>query len=67
MKNKLLLLVMILFTSFSFSQRNPNQTFLTSFVYEAKEGMTDKFENAAAKKQKCITAMKEILFGPTEF
>ena len=42
MKNKLLLLVMIMFTSFSFSQRNPNQTFLTSFVYEAKEGMTDK-------------------------
>ena len=52
MKNKLLLLVMIMFKSFSFSQRNPNQTFLTSFVYEAKEGMADKFESAAAKKTK---------------
>ena len=50
MKNKFLLLVMILVTSLSFSQRNPNQTYLTSFVYEAKQGMNEKFENAAAKK-----------------
>ena len=50
MKNKFLLLVMILVTSLSFSQRNPNQTYITSFVYEAKQGMTEKFENAAAKK-----------------
>ena len=48
MKNKFLLLVMILVTSLSFSQRNPNQTYLTSFVYEAKQGMNEKFENAAA-------------------
>ncbi len=50
MKNKFLLLVMILVTSLSFSQRNPNQTYITSFVYEEKQGMTEKFENAAAKK-----------------
>ena len=50
MKNKLLLFAVLLSTTLTFSQRNPNQTYLTSFVYEAKQGMTEKFENAAAKK-----------------
>ena len=50
MKNKLLLFAVLLSTTLTFSQRNPNQTYLTSFVYEAKQGMTEKFEAAAAKK-----------------
>jgi hypothetical protein len=39
-----------------YSQRNPNQSYLTSFVYEAKQGMTEKFESAAAKKTKMFNS-----------
>ena len=49
MKNIYILLAFLVTFSVQ-SQRNPNQTYLSSFVYEAKEGMVDKFENAAAKK-----------------
>ena len=38
------------------NQRNPNQSYLTSFVYEAKQGMTEKFESAAAKKTKMFNS-----------
>ena len=51
MKNKLLFAV-LLCTTLTFSQRNPNATYMTSFAYEAKDGMVDKFEKAAEKKTK---------------
>ncbi len=56
MKSKILLLVAIFVTTIGYSQRNPNQSYLTSFVYEAKAGMTDKFEAAAAKKTKMFNS-----------
>ena len=49
MKNKLLLFAVLLSTTLTFSQRNPNNTYLTSFLYEAKEGMTEKFESSCKK------------------
>ena len=52
MKNKLLLFAVLLSTTLTFSQRNPNATYMTSFAYEAKDGMMDKFEKAAEKKTK---------------
>jgi len=71
MKNKLLLFAVLLSTTITFSQRNPNQTYLTSFVYEAKQGMTEKFENAAAKKTKMFNSEEgntiwtyKVLTGP---
>ena len=52
MKSKILILVALFVTSLSFSQRNPNNTYMTSFVYKAKDGMVEKFEKAADKKTK---------------
>ena len=52
MKSKILILVALFVTSLSFSQRNPNNTYMTSFVYKAKDGMIEKFEKAADKKTK---------------
>ena len=37
MKSKILILVALFVTSLSFSQRNPDATYMTSFVYEAKD------------------------------
>ena len=50
MKKTIFLILALVVTTLSFSQRNPNGTYLSSFVYEAKDGMRDKFESAAAKK-----------------
>ena len=50
MKSKIILLVALFVTTIGYSQRSPNNTYLTSFLYEAKSGMIDKFESAAAKK-----------------
>jgi hypothetical protein len=52
MKSKILILVALFVTSLSFSQRNPNDTYMTTFVYKAKDGMVEKFEKAADKKTK---------------
>ncbi len=52
MKSKITLLVAILVTSLGFSQNNPNNTYMSSFVYKAKDGMISKFEAAAEKKTK---------------
>lgn len=52
MKSKITLLVAILVTSLGFSQNNPNNTYMSSFVYKAKDGMVSKFEAAAEKKTK---------------
>ena len=38
MKSKILILVALFVTSLSFSQRNPNNDYLTSFTYKAKDG-----------------------------
>jgi|TARA_B100001059_G_C17592920_1_gene455581 hypothetical protein len=56
MKSKIILLVALFVTTMGYSQRNPNQSYLTSFVYEAKQGMTEKFESAAAKKTKMFNS-----------
>ena len=73
MKNKLLLFAVLLSTTLTFSQRNPNNTYLTSFLYEAKEGMTEKFESAAAKKTKMFNSEEgniiwtyRVLTGPAQ-
>tara|TARA_B100000575_G_scaffold288375_1_gene288293 strand:- start:8215 stop:8958 length:744 start_codon:yes stop_codon:yes gene_type:complete len=73
MKSKILLLVAIFVTTIGYSQRNPNQTYLTSFVYEAKDGMTEKFESAAAKKTKMFNSTEgniiwtyRVMTGPSE-
>ena len=52
MKSKITLLVALFVASVGFSQNNPNDTYMTSFVYKAKDGMADKFEAAAEKKTK---------------
>ena len=52
MKFKILLFTVLLSTTLTFSQRNPNATYMTSFVYKAKDGMVEKFEKAAEKKTK---------------
>ena len=52
MKSKITLLLALLVTSIGFSQNNPNDTYMTTFVYKAKDGMVDKFEAAAEKKTK---------------
>ena len=56
MKSKILILVAFFVTSLSFSQRNPNNDYLTSFTYKAKDGMTSKFEKAAGKKTKMFNS-----------
>ena len=72
MKNIYILLAFLVTFSVQ-SQRNPNQTYLSSFVYEAKEGMVDKFENAAAKKTKMFNSEEgniiltyKVVTGPGE-
>ena len=52
MKFKILLFTVLLSTTLTFTQRNPNATYMTSFVYKAKDGMVEKFEKAAEKKTK---------------
>ena len=52
MKFKILLFTVLLSTTLTFSQRNPNATYMTSFAYKAKDGMVEKFEKAAEKKTK---------------
>lgn len=52
MKSKILVLVALFVTSLSFSQTNPNNTYMSTFVYKAKDGMVEKFEKAAEKKTK---------------
>lgn len=46
------MLVALFVTTMGFSQRNPNNTYMTTFTYKAKSGMVDKFEKAAEKKTK---------------
>ena len=52
MKSKILILVALFVTTIGFSQNNPNNTYMTTFVYKAKDGMVEKFEKAADKKTK---------------
>ena len=59
-------MVAIFVTTIGYSQRNPNQTYLTSFVYEAKDGMTENLSLQQQKRRKCSIVLKEILFGHTE-
>ena len=56
MKNIYLLLISFLITFSVQSQRNPENTYLTSFTYKAKDGMTAKFEKAASKKTKMFNS-----------
>ena len=42
MKFKILLFTVLLSTTLTFSQRNPNATYMTSFAYKAKDGMVEK-------------------------
>ena len=46
------MLVALFVTTMGFSQRNPNNTYMSTFTYKAKAGMVDKFEKAAEKKTK---------------
>ena len=63
MKSKILILVALLVTSISFSQRNPESTYMSTFEYKAKSGMVDKFEKAVAKKTKMFnTEEGSIIF-----
>jgi hypothetical protein len=52
MKIKIFMLVALFATTLSFSQRNTDYTYMTTFVYKAKDGMVEKFEKAADKKTK---------------
>ena len=51
MKKLLFTLLALLITFSSFSQRDPDETYLSAFVYTPKDGMREKFEAAAAKKE----------------
>ena len=63
MKSKILILVALFVTSISFSQRNPESTYMSTFEYKAKSGMVDKFEKAVAKKTKMFnTEEGSIIF-----
>ena len=42
MKSKILILVALFVTTIGFSQNNPNNTYMTTFVYKAKDGMVEK-------------------------
>ena len=73
MKSKIILLVALFVTTIGYSQRSPNNTYLTSFLYEAKAGMIDKFESAAAKKTKMFNSEEgniiwtyRVLTGPAQ-
>ena len=50
MKKLIFTLLALVVTFSSFSQRNPDATYLSAFVYTPKDGMREKFEAAAAKK-----------------
>ena len=50
MKNFLITVIAVLFTISGFSQRDPDEVYLTSFIYSAKDGIRVKLESAAAKK-----------------
>ena len=52
MKIRIFILVALFVTTMGFSQRNPNNTYMSTFTYKAKAGMVDKFEKAAEKKTK---------------
>ena len=56
MKSKILILVALFVTSLSFSQRNSESTYMSTFAYKAKDGMVDKFEKAVAKKTKMFNS-----------
>jgi hypothetical protein len=50
MKKLIFTLLALIITFSSFSQRDPDETYLSAFVYTPKDGMREKFEAAAAKK-----------------
>ena len=50
MKKLIFTLLALVVTFSSSSQRNPDATYLSAFVYTPKDGMREKFEAAAAKK-----------------
>ena len=52
MKSKILIFVALFTTTITFSQMNPSGSFINTFMYEAKPGMVDQFEEAVAKKTK---------------
>jgi len=52
MKTRIFMLVALFVTTMGFSQRNPNNTYMSTFTYKAKAGMVEKFEKAAEKKTK---------------
>ena len=73
MKSKIILLVALFVTTIGYSQRSPDNTYLTSFLYEAKAGMIDEFESAAAKKTKMFNSEEgniiwtyRVLTGPAQ-
>ena len=73
MKNFLITAIAVLFTISGFSQRDPDQVYLSTFVYTPKDGMRDKFESAAAKKTQMFNNKEgnyiityRILSGPDE-
>ena len=49
-------MVALFVTSLSFSQRNSESTYMSTFAYKAKDGMVDKFEKAVAKKTKMFNS-----------
>lgn len=71
---KIIILVLALITvNVSFSQRNPDNIYLSSFIYTPKDGMRDKFESEAGKKTQMFNNKEgnyiityRILNGPDE-
>ena len=73
MKNLLITALVVLFTISGFSHRDPDQIYLSTFVYTPKDGMRDIFESAAAKKTQMFNNKEgnyiityRILNGPDE-
>ena len=55
MKHMYILLAFLITFSVQ-SQRNPENTYMSTFAYKAKDGMVDKFEKAVAKKTKMFNS-----------
>tara|TARA_A100001015_G_scaffold306961_1_gene402089 strand:+ start:313 stop:537 length:225 start_codon:yes stop_codon:yes gene_type:complete len=59
MKKLIFTFLALAITFSSFSQRNPDQVYLSAFIYTPKDGMREKFELAAAKKTQMFNNKEE--------
>ena len=59
MKNLLFLVVILVLSTSVYAQRNNNSNYWNTWEYTAKEGMNQKFMDAAAKKTKMFNGTAE--------